>query len=339
MGMAAGRANLKTLYLIEIFNERTDENHALNAAQIIEILKKEYGITVNRQTIYAEIEKLLAADMDIVKQEGKLGGYYLASRQFELPELKLMVDAVQSSRFITKKKSEELIRKLESLCSSEEAKQLSSQVVVYDRPKTVNETIYYNVDMLHSAIYHNRQITFQYVDWTVRKEMEYRHGGAFYVVSPLHLVWDDENYYLIAYDEKAGKIKHYRVDKMRSMSLLDAERSAQAAKQQVDLATFEKKTFSMFGGRDAQVRLVCKNRLAGILLDRFGPEIRMLPRDEEHFSAVVTVTVSRQFFGWVTAIGEDMLIEGPEEIRAEYREYVEKILAGYQVPGPESFQT
>ena len=329
MGMAIGLPNLKTLYIMEILRERTDENHFLNATQIVGILKSEYGIEVNRQTIYSEIDKLQQSDLDIVKQDGKLGGYYLASRQFELPELKLMVDVVQSSRFITRKKTEELIKKLETLCSREEARQISSQVVIYNRSKTENETIYYNVDMLHSAIYHNRQITFQYVDWTVRKEMELRHDGAFYVVSPLHLVWDDENYYLIGYDEKAGKVKHYRVDKMRSMSILEEERSETAQEDHTDLAAFSRKTFGMFGGTDVNVRLVCNNHLAGVILDRFGKDIWMAPTDDQHFAVRVTVTVSPQFFGWVTAVGPDMQITGPEEVAAQYKEYLENVLRGY----------
>ena len=326
MGMAAGRTNLKSFYILKILSERTDDEHVLNASQIMDLLKSEYGITVNRQTVYSEIDKLQAADVDIVLQDGKLGGYYLASRQFELPELKLMVDAVQFSRFITKKKSQELIRKLETLCSLEEAKQLSSQVVVYNRPKTLNETIYYNVDMLHSAIYRERQITFQYAEWTVRKKMELRHGGDYYIASPLHLIWDDENYYLIAFDEKAGKVKHYRVDKIRSLSILKDARSETAVSQQIDLGTFGAKTFGMFGGRDVKVRLKCRNHLAGVVLDRFGQDIWMIPTDADHFSAEVTVTVSPQFFGWVTAIGEDMQLEGPQELVEEYRKYLEKIL-------------
>ena len=152
MGMAIGIPGLKTLYIMEILLQRTDEQHALNTSQILDILEHEYGVKASRQTIYSEIDKLEKSDLDIVKLDGKLGGYYIGSRQFELPELKLMVDAVQSSRFITKKKTEELIRKLETLCSNEEAKQLSSQVITYNRPKTGNETIYYNVDKLHSAI-------------------------------------------------------------------------------------------------------------------------------------------------------------------------------------------
>jgi len=329
MGMAIGRPNLKILYILEILTERTDEEHALNASQIGDILEKEYGINVNRQTIYSEIEKLELAGVDIVKLQTKLGGYYVASRLFELPELKLMVDMVQSSRFITEKKSRELIGKLETLCSREEAKQLSSQVVVYNRIKTTNETIYYNVDMLHSAIYHNRQITFRYVDWTVRKKLELRHDGAYYVVSPLHLIWDDENYYLIAYDEKADRVKHYRVDRMRNMEILEDCRSREAAEDQTDLALFAKKTFGMFGGRDAEVQFLCRNNLAGVIIDRFGSSLWMVPKDKDFFTFRVTVTVSRQFFGWLAAIGKDLKLIGPKDVADEYRQYLQEILEQY----------
>ena len=330
MGIMPGRPNLKTLYIMQILTEHTDEDHALNATKIGEILKRDYGIDVHRQTIYSEIGKLMDFGMDIVLNENeRLGGYYLASRQFELPELKLLVDAVQSSRFITGKKTKELIGKLEKLCSKGEAKQLNNQVIIYNRPKTTNETIYYNVDKLHSAIYHNRQITYQYVDWTVKKQMEYRHGGEFYVVTPLLLIWDDENYYLVAFDEKAGRIKHYRVDKMRNMSILDIPGSQEAASQHIDAAQFEKKTFGMYGGEDEKVHLICHNSLAGVILDRFGTDIFMVPVDEEHFSASVTVAVSPQFFGWVTAVGERMRIEGPEEVKQQYQEQLHKILKNY----------
>ena len=330
MAMELGLPGLKTLYIMQILMERTDEEHALNAAEISEILEHVYQVEVGRQTLYSEIRKLTDFGLDIImKTDDKRRGYYLASRRFELPELKLLVDVVQSSKFITEKKTKELIEKLESLCSREEGKQLSSQVITYNRLKTSNETIYYNVDKLHSAIFHNRQIKYQYVEWTVKKELEFRHGGAFYEVSPLHLVWDDENYYLVAYDEKAGKVKHYRVDKMRSMELTDQPRSEASLRQQTDLASFGKKTFGMFGGVDVQVRLLCANHLAGVVLDRFGSDIWMVPKDEDHFSANVTVTVSPQFFGWVTAIGEDMQITGPEEVKEQYREYLQRILDRY----------
>lgn len=204
-------------------------------------------------------------------------------------------------------------------------KHWGSQVVVYNRPKAVNETIYYNVDKLHSAIYHNRKITFQYADWTARKETILRHNGALYEVSPFHLVWDDENYYLIAYDENAGKIKHYRVDKMRSIDVAKLERVKLPEEKKIDLATFAKKTFGMFGGRDVKVTLRCKNHLAGVLIDRFGTDIWMTPSGEDHFTAQVTVTVSKQFFGWVTAIGKDMKIQAPLDVKDEYRQYLLEI--------------
>lgn len=330
MAMELGQPGLKTLYLMQILTERTDEEHALNAVEIADIFEHVYQVEISRQTLYTEIKKLTDFGLDIVmKTDEKRRGYYLASRQFELPELKLLVDAVQSSKFITEKKTKDLIEKLESLCSREEGKQLSSQVITYNRPKTGNETIYYNVDKLHSAIYHNRQIRYQYVEWTVKKELEFRHGGAFYEVSPLHLVWDDENYYLVAYDEKAGKVKHYRVEKMRNMELLNQSRSDASLKQRVDLASFGKKTFGMFGGVDVQVKLVCANYLAGVVLDRFGSDIWMVPKDDDHFSANVMVTVSPQFFGWVTAIGEDMQIAGPEDVKEQYKEYLGRILGRY----------
>ena len=327
MGMEIGRPDLKTFYILQILMERTDEEHALNAAALGEILEREYGIRLNRQTIYSEIEKLERADIDVEKLDGKLGGYYIASRAFELPELKLMVDAVQSSRFITEKKTRELIGKLESLCSREEAKQLAGQVVIYNRPKTMNETIYYNVDMLHLAIYRSLRIAFQYVDWTPKKTLRLRHDGEFYEASPRHLIWDDENYYLIAFDEKAGKIKHYRVDKIRNLRILETKQSPEAMEDQTDMAVFAKKTFGMFGGEDVDVRLHCKNSLAGVVIDRFGSDIFMIPKDEDSFTAQVTVTVSPQFFGWVTAIGPDLKIAGPKEIRERYREYLETILS------------
>ncbi len=326
MATIMGIPGLKTFYLMQILLERSDEEHPLNASALQKILDREYGVTVNRTTIYSDIAKLEDFGLDIVLCDGKTKGYYIGSRQFELAELKLLVDAVQSSKFITEKKSRELIAKLETLCSQNEGKQLSNQVMIYRRAKTSNETIYYNVDMIHTAIYQNRQIAYQYVEWTVRKETELRHGGAFSEVSPLLLIWDDENYYLIAYDEKAEKIKHYRVDKMRSMRILEQERSPRALEEQVDPVDFSKKTFGMFGGEDSAVRFTGKNELAGVLLDRFGTDIWMRPLDDGHFTAQVTVTVSPQFFGWLTAIGSGLKITGPEEVKEKYRAYLEDIL-------------
>lgn len=326
--MKYGDPGLKSFYLLEILLERTDEEHPLSASALIRILEGEYQIRVNRTTIYSEIRKITDAGVDIVRREGKPAGYYVGARQFELAELKLLVDAVQSSKFITQKKSEILIRKLESLCSRDEAKQLSSQVTIYNRSKTQNETIYYNVDRIHSAIFLNHQITYQYVEWTMDKKTVPRHGGAYYNVSPLHLIWDDENYYLIAFDEQSKSVRHYRVDKMRDMVIQEDRRSAQALEQKIDVAAFSRKTFGMYSGVDAKVQLQGEKHLAGVVLDRFGTDIWMRPLDEESFSAQVTVTVSRQFFGWLTAIGPQLIIIGPDDVKEAYRKYLKEILQG-----------
>ncbi len=324
--MNYGDSRLKMFYLMEIFLQRTDENHALNATELKQILETEYEISVNRTTLYSDIQKMIDADFDILCRDNKTGGYYMASREFELAELKLLVDAVQASNFVTKKKSVDLIRKLESLCSQHEAKELSSQVTIYNRSKTTNETIYYNIDMIHSAIFRNRQITYQYVEWTMQKKTEPRHGGEYYIVSPLNLIWDDENYYLVGFDEKSGKVKHYRVDKMRDMSIQEDIRSEQALAEKIDAAAFSKKTFGMFSGQDIKVQFRGHKSLVGVMLDRFGTDIWMHQLDDETFSAQVMVTVSPQFFGWVTAIGKHLRITGPEEVKKAYREYLEEIL-------------
>lgn len=327
--MAVQIQKLKTLYLMQILLERTDEENLLNATELCNILDQEYGVAVDRRTIYSEIDTLDKFGLDVVQKKGKNPGYYIASRQFELPELKLLVDAVQSSRFITEKKSGELIKKLEKLCSRAEAKALSKQVSISNRPKTENETIYYNVDQIHSAIYKNRQVAFQYAEWTMQKELHYRKNGAVYVISPWALTWGNENYYLVAYDENLGQIRHYRVDRMRHMQIREEERVGKEAFQNFDLAEFAKKTFGMYGGRDAEVVLICHKQLAEVVLDRFGQETWMIPVDEDHFKARVLVAVSRQFFGWVAGVGSQMKIAGPEDVRREYKEYLEEILLDY----------
>ena len=330
--MKPGDPGLKTFYLLEILMERTDEDHPLNGTALVKILESDYQIHVDRTTVYSQIRRISDAGVDIVCRDGRSGGYYVGSRQFELAELKLLVDAVQSSKFITQKKSAQRIRKLESLCSREEAKQLGSQVTIFNRPKTPNETIYYNVDMIHSAIFQNHQITYQYVEWTMNKETVPRHGGAYYNVSPLHLIWDDENYYLIAFDEVSKQIRHYRVDKMRDMTIQEDKRSSEALEEEIDVGAFSRKTFGMFSGVDVKVSFRGKRHLAGVILDRFGSDIWMRPLDEDTFSAQVTVTVSRQFFGWMTAIGPDLTITGPEEVKEEYRAYLMEILRGMEEP-------
>ncbi len=221
--MANQNQKKKLLCLMQILMECTDEKHIMSAMDLCTELEK-YDVTAERKSIYNDIAVLQEFGMDIGQSKGSRPGYYLASREFELAELKLLVDAVQSSKFITTKKSAELIKKLEHQASKYDAQYLRRDVFIYNRPKSVNETIYYNVDLIHTALRSNLQITYQYAEWTTKKELKLKKDGAFYVVSPWALTWDDENYYLIAYDEAADQIKHYRVDKMQKMSVLEQKR-------------------------------------------------------------------------------------------------------------------
>ena len=327
--MASFDQKLRTLYLMEILLERTDDEHMLNASELCTILDQEYGISTDRRTIYTEMEILEKFGLDIQQKKGKCPGYYIGARDFELPELKLLVDAVQSSKFITEKKSKELIQKLEKLCCKTDAEMLSRYVFIVNRPKTENETVYYNVDYIHTAIYENKQIKFHYAEWTVKKELKFKKNGAFYVVSPWALTWDDENYYLVAYDAAAGIIKHYRVDKMRDTEIMEADRKGEESFKNFDLAAFAKKTFGMYGGVDAEVTLECRNELAGVVIDRFGHDVWMCPHGEDHFRARVPVAVSSQFFGWITGIGSGMRIVGPEDVRQQYKEYLQNAIQNY----------
>ncbi len=328
--MASQKQKQKLLCTMEILLDRSDEEHILSAADLIRILENEYDLPAERKSIYQDVEALQDFGLDIIKVRGKKAGYYVASRQFELAELKLLVDVVQSSKFITEKKSMELIKKLETLASRSEAKQLGRQVVVRNRPKTGNETIYYNVDALHMAISSDVQIQFQYFEWTTKKQLKAKKDGALYTVSPWSLTWDDENYYLIAYEEATNKIKHYRVDKMQSITPQQDKRIGKEKFEQFNLAEFAKKTFGMYGGTDEYVTLRCKSFLAGVIIDRFGQDVMMIPESDDYFHVNVLVAVSQQFFGWVTGIGEHMEITAPASVREQYQEHLQKLLGKYK---------
>lgn len=323
------KQKLKLLYIAQFLMERTDDEHVATTQEIIAYLKAN-DISAERKSIYTDIEHLIDFGMDIIKVKERPGGYYLADRQFELAELKLLVDAVQASKFITAKKSGVLIGKLETLCSKAQARQLHRQVVVTNRSKAVNENIYYNVDMIYNAIAENSKIRFQYFEWSVNKEMKLRRDGEFYEASPWLLSWDDENYYLIAYDDRSGGIRHYRVDKMLKIGLLPTPREGKEAFENFDVASYSKKTFGMFAGEEETVTLRCAGNLTGVIIDRFGKEVAMRRLDDEHIRARVDVAVSRQFFGWVTGLGAAVQIESPERVVKAYKDYLHEILEQYE---------
>lgn len=327
--MAISTSKLRLLYIMKALQECSDEEHVLSAEELKRILSG-YGFTADRKTIYSDMETLEAFGLDIVTVKGGAkAGYYIGSRDFELPELKLLVDAVQVSRFITAKKSEELIRKIEKLASAAEAKQLQRNVYIFNRLKAGNETIYYNVDRVHSAILENRQIRFQYTEWNMEKELVLKKDGHAYQISPWTLMWSDENYYLIGYEAESGRIKHYRVDKMRNVEEVADSRQGKETFDGFDLSDFARKTFRMYGGKDEKVTLVCHTQLVGVILDRFGKDTILAPIDEAHFKVVVPVALSPQFFGWLTALGKGIVIEGPENIRQAYKAFLAEVMEMY----------
>ena len=321
----------KLYRLAEIMLEMTDEEHYITMPEILTALEQ-YEIHADRKTIYNDLRDLEVLGIEVEGEAvGKGYHYHVVNRPFELPELKLLVDAIQSSKFITEKKTNTLIKKLEKLLSKYEAMQLQRQVFVTGRIKTMNESIYYTVDAIHNAISENRKIYFHYFQWNVKKEMELRRGGEYYHISPWGLSWDDENYYLIGYDSETEQIKHYRVDKMLHIQMSEEKREGKEHFRKLDLAEYAKKSFGMFRGEEYQVKLRVENHLAGVIIDRFGKDVMMIPVDEEHFTVNVNVHVSKQFLAWVISIGEGIEILSPEEVVQNMRREIERLNRQYHI--------
>ena len=319
----------KLYRLAQLMLEQTDDEHYITMPEILAGLGN-YGITADRKSIYQDLKDLEVLGIEVEGEpDGKGYHYHVVSRPFELPELKLLVDAIQSSRFITEKKTNALIRKLEKLVSRYEANRLQRQVFVSGRIKTMNESIYYAVDTIHNAISDNKKIRFQYYQWNVKKEMVLRRDGAFYEISPWGLSWDSENYYLVGFDSEAGEIRHYRVDKMLRIQMTDKAREGKEHFRKLDMADYAKKSFGMFGGEEKTVKLLVDRQLAGVIVDRFGKDVHMIPVDEKHFTVSVTVMVSSQFLGWIFSLGEQVEILGPEEVKEQMRWEGERLLKQY----------
>ena len=328
---AGDNQKLKMLYLLKIFSEETDDLHPLTMPEIISKLAA-YGVNANRKTLYLDFEELRNFGVDIISNKVGRDCYYnIGSRDFELPELKRLVDSVQSSKFITDRKSTELIKKLESLVSKYEGKQLQRQVVISGRVKAMNESIYYNVDKLHEAIGAGCQIRFKYYQWNVDKQMELRKDGAWYQVSPWALMWDDEYYYLVAFDAGDGKIKHYRVDKMLSISVTKEKRLGQEQFKRFDMPRYTKSLFGMYGGEQVKVMLEARNDMVGVIIDRFGKDVLIAPVDSERFRVNVDVCLSNQFLGWIMAVGDGVKIVGPDKVVEKMRAEVRRLAEQYGV--------
>lgn len=325
--MAKGsNQKLKLLYLRDLLLE-TDAEHPAKMEDLLAGLHRN-GIDAERKSIYSDLEALRLYGLDVLSEkQGKNTVYYVGERTFQLAEVKTLVDSVQAAKFLSERKTMSLIKKLASLSSRHEASLLKRYVYVQDRVKSDNETIFYTVDAIHTAVEQDRKIEFLYWQYNADKKKVYRRDGRRYSVSPFALVWDDENYYLIAYDSEQSILKHYRVDKMERITVTEQEREGKAVFDKVDMAAYTRRNFSMFTGEEVEVVLRVENGLMGVLVDAFGNKVVTRKLDGEHITAHVRVAVSPQFFGWISSLGGGIAIESPDFVRIEFLKMLETVAA------------
>ena len=317
---------LKIFYILDYLQRESHEKHPVRAAELISMLERQHNIVCERKTIYSDIAALQDYGVDIVSIPGKSGGYYIASRNFELPELKLLIDAVQSSRYLTEKKSRELIEKLCTQCSIHDARLMRRDVLVDRRVKSMNETIYYNVDTIQDAIAQNRQISFRYFDWGIDRKRHYRDKD--YTASPYGLCQDNENCYLMAHSQRHG-VTSYRVDRMSDIQLLDDARVPCPELTGKALAEYANRLFQMYSGDAVDVKLRFHNSLVNVIIDRFGRDTMLIPDGEDHFVFTVNVAVSPMFLSWVIGFGNKAKILYPQSVADACRQMCLDALAQY----------
>lgn len=319
----------KLLYIQKFLLEETDENHSLTVNQIITKLAG-YGINAERKSIYDDIETLRDFGLDIICNRSRSNSYFIGERSFQLPELKLLVDAVEASKFITGRKTMELIKKLEGCTSKYQAGSLHRQVIVKDRIKNMHESIYYNVDKLHQAIANKKQISFKYMEWTIDKDEKFRKNGVKYVENPCSLCWDNDNYYLISYNSKHKKNLHYRVDRMAEVTVLDTSCEGCEESESFDLVSHAQKHFGMYGGEETTVEMQFDKSLTGVVIDRFGKDVAIKKADDNNFIICVDIAVSPVFFGWLMSLGTKVKVLGPSWVKRELGKNCKKILNYYK---------
>lgn len=314
-------AKLRPLYLAKILYEQTDEDHFLTTAQLIQILEEQYGIKSHRQTIKAEIELLRRFGLEIEEIKSTQNRYNIFARKFDVPELKLLIDAVESSKFITASKSKELVEKIGSLASNHIATSLKRNISCEGRIKSGNERIYIIVDAINEAINANKQISFQYFKYNVRREKQLRHGGREYIISPLHLVWNGDYYYVMGVRNEESEIVCFRVDRIASRPQI-LEHVAERSPLDFDIDDYINTTFRMFNGNHMQVELICDNEVMDSIIDKFGEDVTTYANDMTSFRAIVNVATSHIFYSWVFGFGGKVKIKGPLNVKEKYMEMI-----------------
>ena len=315
----------RILYLLRILEQYTDEEHPLTTKQLIDKIQDEYGISAHRTTLTKDIAALQEFGVDIVTVHSTQSKYFIGSRKFELPELKLLIDAVESSRFITAKKSESLIRKIHTLTSQGQVSKLRRNNYVVDRIKPDNEQIYYIVDTINDAINEGKQISFQYYDYSGLKKKVLKNKGEIYKLSPYKLLWSGDYYYVIGYSEKKGKVINFRVDRIAAAPTILSENAIPVPKD-FDLENFTKEVFFMFSGDEVEVDLQCDNSLMKTMIDRFGENVKTLAYDMTSFRLITEVSVSPTFFGWVFGFDGKVKILGPKNVKEQYYKMISEAM-------------
>ena len=317
---------LKIFHILDYLEQNSREDHPIKASELISMLDRNFGIACDRKTVYSDIAALQDYGVDIVSVPGKNGGYYIASRNIELPELKLLIDAVQSSRFLTEKKSRELIEKLCRECRIHDARQMRRDVLVSGRVKSMNETIYYNVDAIQDAIAQNSIVRFRYFDWGMDGQRRYREKS--YTASPYGLCQDNENCYLLAHSPRHG-ITSYRVDRMAEIILTGEERTPCPELTGKALTEHANRLFQMYAGDAVDVKLRFHKTLVNAVIDRFGRETMLIPDGEDHFVFTVRVAVSPMFLSWVIGFGSKAKILHPQSVVEACRQMCREALEQY----------
>lgn len=322
---------LKLLYLKQILEEYTDADHGITMDRILELLSMR-GVKAERKSVYDDIDTLINdLGMDIQKPSGRDFTYRLNSRTFDVAELKLIIDSIQSSKFLSVKSSRHIIKNLSTLCSRHEASQLHRDIILANRVKNSEDLISNNVGNITAAIFAGEQISYKYFDYNIHKKKAYRKNGVLYQASPYALIYTDENYYMLAYTDEHKQVRPYRVDRMEKVKKKDGvAREGKDYFDKIDLAQYQKYTFSMFSDNVMPVTMVFHNRLMNAVIDRFGREVMAMKEDDSHFRITASVAVSPQFYGWVFGLGNLARIIGPEHVRQGMKEMLESVHGRYE---------
>ena len=332
----SGKANskLKILYLMDIFYNKTDDENIMTSNELCDELEQTYGITCERKSIYSDIETLQAYGMDIIFTRTPKKGYFLASRRFEIAELRLLVDAIQAAGFITPKKTRQLIDKINKELSVSQAEKIANQVYVDNRIKCKNEEIYYNIDLLNNAIENENQVRLVYVRNRIDKNKKSKKEEKIFVVNPYALIWSNDHYYLVANNPKYDDLMHLRIDRMRKVTKLPEKvrpySEVSEFTDKFDCAVYSKRMFNMFSGEIKTIKLVCDNSIAEEILDRFGDDTKLLFYDNDNFLMSTTATMGQGLVSWIMQYGKSIKVLEPQELKELLIKKAEEIVENYR---------